>query len=47
MSAHLLVAVGLVYAYVACEQWWKGNPAGFAVFMSYCSANIALIWYMK
>lgn len=47
MSAYLLVAVGLVYAYVAGEHLWRGNIAGFAVFTSYCSANIALIWYLK
>lgn len=47
MSAPLLVLVGLVYAYVACEQVWRGNLPGFFVFASYCCANVALIWYMK
>jgi hypothetical protein len=47
LSTPLLAAVGLVYFYVACEQWWKGNTAGFALFMNYGCANIALIWYMK
>jgi hypothetical protein len=47
MSAPLLILVGVIYAYVAVEQWWKGSPAGFVVWFSYACANMGLIWHTK
>jgi hypothetical protein len=47
MSAWLIFAVGLVYAYIAVEQFIKGNPAMGATFAGYAFANGGLLFLAK
>ena len=42
MSLHLLIAVSAIYAYVACDQFWRGNAVGALIFANYACANICL-----
>ena len=42
MSGWLIIAVGLVYAAVAVEQFVRGNTGTFIVFAGYAFSNIGL-----
>lgn len=44
MSAWLIIAVGLVYAYIAGEQLWRGNVAMAIVYAGYSFSNAGLWW---
>lgn len=42
MSGPLILLTMGIYAYVACEQLWKGNVPAFITWGSYAMANIGL-----
>lgn len=42
MSGWLIGFTGLIYAYVACEQFWKGNPGMGIAYTGYAFSNIGL-----
>jgi hypothetical protein len=42
MSGWLIAVCGLIYAYVAAEQWYKGNYGMFIAYTGYSYANIGL-----
>lgn len=42
MSAWLIALTGLVYAYVAIEQGYKGNTGMLIAYIGYAFANIGL-----
>ena len=42
MSSWLIAVVGLVYAYIAFEQYSKGNAAMAITFGGYAVSNIGL-----
>ena len=42
MSAWLIIATGLAYAYVAVEQFFKGNPSMTIVYAGYAFSNVGL-----
>lgn len=43
MSHTLIVITGLIYAYVALEQWLKGAPGTAIMFAGYAAANVG-VW---
>lgn len=45
MSGHLIIITGLIYAYVAIEQWWRGNFGMAAAYAGYAFSNAGL-WMM-
>jgi hypothetical protein len=45
MSKTLIVAVGIAYAYIAAESFWKGNAPMGIVYGGYALANCGL-WAM-
>ena len=45
MSAGLVAFVGLLYAYVAAEQFYLANPSMGVVYAGYAFSNIGL-WYL-
>jgi len=42
MSAWLIILTGLIYAYIACEQAYKGNYAMSVVYSGYAFSNVGL-----
>jgi hypothetical protein len=42
MSGPLIVLTGLIYAWVAAEQFFKGNPALAITYFCYAGSNIGL-----
>lgn len=42
MSQPLIVITGLIYAYVALEQWVKGNTGAAIMFLGYAGANVGV-----
>ena len=42
MSGPLIILTGLIYAYVAAEQFWRGNPAMGVTYAGYAFSNIGL-----
>jgi hypothetical protein len=42
VSGWLIILTGLIYAYVAVEQAFKGNLAMFVVYSGYAFSNIGL-----
>jgi hypothetical protein len=42
MSAPLIVITGLIYAYIALEQLYKGNVGGALMYAGYAFANVGL-----
>lgn len=42
MSAWLIALVGIIYAYVAIEQFIQGNTPMFIVWVGYAFANLGL-----
>lgn len=42
MSSILIIAVGLVYAYISVDLYLAGNPAMAVVFAGYSFSNVGL-----
>lgn len=42
MSSWLIIVTGLIYAYIAAEQLFKGNPYMAVVYSGYAFSNIGL-----
>lgn len=42
MSAWLIVFVGVIYGWIAVDNFFKGNLAMFVVFAGYAFSNIGL-----
>lgn len=42
MSGWLIAVTGLIYAYVAAEQGYRGNPGLAIAYAGYAFANIGL-----
>jgi hypothetical protein len=42
MSSWLIVVTGLIYAYIAFEQFFKGNPYMAIVYSGYAFSNVGL-----
>lgn len=42
MSPALVAAVGLIYAYIAAEQFFLGNPSMGVVYAGYSFSNVGL-----
>lgn len=47
MSTWLIAAMGVVYFYVACEQFWKGSAGTGIMFLGYAMGNIGLVMVAK
>lgn len=47
MSTWLVAAMGLVYLYVALEQFFKGSMGTGIMFLGYAIGNIGLILQVK
>lgn len=47
MSTWLVAAMGLVYLYVAIEQFFKGSMGTGIMFLGYAIGNIGLILQVK
>jgi hypothetical protein len=47
MSTWLIAVIGVVYFYVACEQFWKGSPGTGIMFLGYAMGNIGLVMVAK
>lgn len=47
MSGSLIILVGIIYAYVAFEQWLQGNVAMCIVWAGYAFANLGLWMALK
>jgi hypothetical protein len=44
MSSWLIIVTGLIYAYIAVEQGFKGNTAMLIVYAGYAFSNLGLYW---
>lgn len=43
MSANLIIFTGLIYLYIAIEQYFlKGNLSMFIIYLGYAFANVGL-----
>jgi len=42
MSGPLIALTGLIYAYVALDQFWRGNSAMGVVYLGYSFSNVGL-----
>lgn len=47
MSPALIAFVGILYAYVAAEQFYSGNPAMGAVWTGYSLSNFGFWFSLK
>ena len=47
MSAWLVVVTGVIYAYIAAEQLWKGNTPMALMYAGYAFANAGLWMSVK
>jgi NhaP-type Na+/H+ or K+/H+ antiporter len=47
MSAWLIVLTGAVYAYIAAEQLYRGNPSMAVVYAGYAFSNVGLYLLAK
>ena len=47
MSTWLIAAMGVVYFYVACEQFYKGSAGTGIMFLGYAMGNIGLVMVAK
>jgi len=47
MSAPLIIITGLIYAYIAAEQLFKGNPYMAVVYIGYAIGNVGLYLMAK
>jgi hypothetical protein len=44
VSAWLIILTGLIYAYIAGEQGFRGNLAMMIVYAGYAFSNVGLYW---
>jgi hypothetical protein len=42
MSAGLIALTGVIYAYIALEQFWRGSPYLGVVYLGYAFSNVGL-----
>jgi hypothetical protein len=42
MSAWLIIVTGLIYAYIAIEQGFKGNTSLLIIYSGYAFSNVGL-----
>lgn len=42
MSSPLIALTGVIYLYVAVEQFWHGNPGMGIAYLGYAFANVGL-----
>jgi hypothetical protein len=47
MSGWLIALTGLIYAYVAAEQFWRGNTGMGIAYMGYAFSNVGLYLLAK
>lgn len=47
MSSPLILAVGVVYLVVACDQWRQGSPGMALAWAGYALANVGLAMAAK
>ena len=47
MSTWLIAAMGVVYFYVACEQFYKGSMGTGIMFLGYAMGNVGLVLVAK
>jgi hypothetical protein len=47
MSGPLIIITGLIYAYIAAEQLFKGNPHMAIVYGGYAIGNVGLYLMAK
>jgi hypothetical protein len=47
MSGPLIIITGLIYAYIAGEQLFKGNPHMAVVYAGYAFSNVGLYLMAK
>jgi hypothetical protein len=47
MSSWLVAFIGTVYAYIAAEQFYRGNPAMGIMYAGYAFSNVGLWWLTK
>ena len=47
MSGPLIALTGLIYAYIAAEQFCKGNPGMGIAYFGYAMSNIGLYLLAK
>jgi NhaP-type Na+/H+ or K+/H+ antiporter len=47
MSAWLIALVGAIYAYIAAEQLFRGNPYMAVVYAGYAFSNVGLYLLTK
>jgi hypothetical protein len=47
MSAWLIGVIGVVYFYVACEQFSKGSVGTGIMFLGYAMGNVGLVMVAK
>lgn len=42
MSGHLIAVTGLIYAWIAADQFWRDNPGMGIAYLGYAMANVGL-----
>jgi hypothetical protein len=42
VSGPLIALTGLIYAWIAVDQLWRGNPGMAIAYMGYAFANVGL-----
>jgi len=42
MSGHLIALTGVIYACVAADRFWRGNPGMCIAYLGYAFANVGL-----
>lgn len=42
MSGPLIALTGVIYLYVALDQFWRGNPAMGIAYLGYSFSNVGL-----
>lgn len=47
MSGPLIALTGFIYAYIAADQLWKGNPGMGIAYVGYALANVGLYLLAK
>jgi hypothetical protein len=47
MSSPLIALTGVIYLYVAVEQFWHGNPGMGIAYLGYAFANVGLFVMAK
>ena len=47
MSPALVAFVGMIYAYIAAEQFYLDNPAMGCCYLGYSFSNVGMWWLVK